>query len=120
VPRELNLKNGLLVDNSLVQRRLQLLKAAEQNFRAAENIYRLCLTGMQKVCPHPPESVVWTKYTVGVVFDGMLPHAICKDCGIEEVAWSFRVLRDGTEVADRQEIYRLRPGVGMPVWVGKG
>lgn len=105
------------IDEYTVSRRLTHLRSAEVAYEYANQAYRKALAEMQEVCPHPPENVRWTKFTPGVVFDGMLPHAICTDCGIEEVAWSFRVLRDGIEVKSRQEIYKLRPGVGMPVWV---
>ena len=83
--------------------RLAMLDA---EIKTAKEQYAETLAALREVCEHP--TLLETGWQQLEWFADLLPLRICEDCGLEEEAWSFRVLTGRAYRVARHELYGAR------------
>jgi hypothetical protein len=103
-------------DNLLFTDLLHAEQVASDAIRDAQAQHQAVLTMLRQHCPH--EDLFETTWEADLSLIGsMNPVRICRTCGVEEEAQTFRILTGPAAPADRQAIYAARK-MGVPARVG--
>lgn len=86
------------------------LEALKQEIVDAKARYAEAVALARQTCEHPTLLEAPYEPSASGLFGPLLPLRICEDCGLEEEAWSFRVLTGRAYQVRRHEVYAARKG----------